>query len=199
MASDPDTLIRPVVDQRVVHRSGPFEVVAQRIRSENGAEFERTSIRHSGAVVILPLLETPSGTQVVMVRNERHAIGRWLEELPAGGIEAGETPEEAAARELREETGYRAATIEPLGWFYSSPGLTNERMEMFVATGLTHVGQDLDDGEVLTVHPVPAGDLLDRIDSGDVPDGKSMLCLLLARKQGYVSDRPCPSSLPNPE
>lgn len=179
--------LRPVVSNRVVHESGPFQVVAQTIQGDDGQRHERTSIRHPGAVVVLPILRTPSGPQIVLVRNERHAIDRWLDELPAGGIEIGEDPIVAAARELREETGYAAATVEPLGRFYTSPGLSNEWMEAFVATGLEYVGQDLDAGEVLTVHPVPVGELFSRMDEGCLEDGKTMLALLLARSKGLLA------------
>ena len=200
MPETPETSqpLRPVISHEVVRRSGPFEVVAQTIRSDNGDEHERTSIRHHGAVVVLPLLQSDEGPKVVLVRNERHAIEAWLDELPAGGIEPGEAPIDAAARELREETGYQAATLVPLGWFYSSPGLSNERMEMFLATGLTHVGQDLDDGEVLTVHPVPVGDLLSRLERGQLPDGKTMLALLTARNKGWTLTDPCQTNPQKP-
>jgi len=186
--------LRPVVSHEVVHASGSFRVVAQKIRGEDGMEHERTSIRHSGAVVVVPILEAPEGPMVVLVRNERHAIEQWLDELPAGGIERGEEPLVAAARELREETGYQAATIEPLGRFYSSPGLSNELMQAFVATGLRHVGQELDPGELLTVHPVPVGELFDRIARGTLDDGKTMLGLLLARSKGWFAGDPWPKN-----
>lgn len=186
--------LRPVISHRVVHESGPFTVVAQTIRGEDGQEHERTSIRHPGAVVVVPILQTPAGPMVVLVRNERHAIDRWLEELPAGGVEPGEAPIVTAARELREETGYAAATVEPLGRFYTSPGLSNEWMEAFVATGLTHVGQELDAGELLTVHPVPVGELFDRIERGTLEDGKTMLSLLLARWKGWFAGESWPKN-----
>ncbi|MFT5424550.1 MAG: ADP-ribose pyrophosphatase [Phycisphaerales bacterium] len=186
--------LRPVVSHEVVHTSGPFTVVAQKIRGEDGVEHDRTSIRHPGAVVVVPILETPEGPMVVLVRNERHAIESWLDELPAGGIEPGEEPIVAAARELREETGYEAATVEPLGRFYTSPGLTNEWMEAFVATGLRQVGQDLDAGEVLTVHPVLVGELFSRVDDGTLTDGKTMLGLLLARWKGWFAGESWPTN-----
>ncbi len=101
---------------------------------------------HPGAVVILPLLDAG---RIVMIRNYRHSVQRELLELPAGTREPDEEPIETAARELVEETGYRAGKLSPLASFYTSPGITNEWMHAFTATDLTRVGQNLDPGEEL--------------------------------------------------
>ncbi|MEK6703513.1 MAG: NUDIX hydrolase, partial [Planctomycetota bacterium] len=86
------------------------------LRTPRGQEIQRECVRHPGAVVILPLLETPSGGEptILFVRNDRFAIGQSLLELPAGTREVGEAPEVTAGRELVEEAGYQAATLELL-------------------------------------------------------------------------------------
>jgi ADP-ribose pyrophosphatase len=136
--------------------------------------------------VILPLLDGPEGRRVVMIRNRRPAVGKVLWELPAGTLEPPEAPETCAARELAEETGYRAATIEPLGRFYTTPGMTDELMWAFVATGLSEVGQRLEADEDLAVEPVAPGRVLAMIDSGELMDGKSVASILLAQRRGLL-------------
>jgi ADP-ribose pyrophosphatase len=145
-------------------------------------------VRHRGAACVLPIIDTPQGPEVVMVRNDRVTVGGFLLELPAGGLDDGEDAAVAAARELEEETGFRAATLTPLCRFYTTPGLTDELMHAFVARGLEYVGQRLEPYEVLTVERVPARVLFEMIDRGELTDGKSVLALLLAQRRGELSD-----------
>lgn len=173
-------------DRRVLFKGAKFDFVEVSIPTANGTALKRQFVRHPGAVIILPILGGP-GASVVLIRNRRHAISRDLYELPAGTLEAGEEPLACAARELREETGYLAATIAPLGWFYTSPGLSDERMWAFVASGLTPVGQALEADEHLTVHPMPASRALDMIRTGELVDAKSMLTLMWAERSGLLA------------
>jgi ADP-ribose pyrophosphatase len=89
---------------------------------------------------------------------------------------------------LIEEGGYKAAKLASLGWFYTTPGLTDERMHAFVATGLTHVGQELQADERIVVEHVPVAEALRMADSGELLDGKSIVALLLAHRRGLLGD-----------
>lgn len=131
------------------------------------------------AVVILPLLDRQPGSEkIVLIRNERPAIGQTLWELPAGTIEEGEDPHVCAERELIEETGYEAERIERLASFYSSPGFCTEELTAFVAHGLTHVGQDLDDTENIDVEVVTFAEALAMAKDNRIRDAKSLATLL---------------------
>ncbi len=145
-------------------------------RRGDGSTARWEVVVHPGAAVILPL--TDAG-EVVMIRNNRIAVGAELWELPAGTLEPPEPPAECAARELREETGYLAGRIEPLGRFYSSPGYSNEQIHAFLATELRHVGQSLDDGEEIRVEPLGAGRVREMMLSGEIADGKTIATLAL--------------------
>jgi len=178
-----------IVGERVLHEGRAYDFVELTLRGPDGGERGRPIVRHRGAVVIVPLIEQPGrGAKVVLVVNDRHTINAKLEELPAGGIERGETPEEAAARELAEETGYAASSLYPLGSFYTTPGMTDELMHAFVAVGLTKVegGPSLEDYESLSVTVRSAGDALEAAVGGGLLDGKSMLALLLAQRRGFI-------------
>lgn len=185
-AAEPRPLITRIVGSETVCHGRAFDFVKLRVRSREGVERDRLIVRHPGAVVILPILDTPTGPQVVFVRNERHAIGGWLDELPAGGLDPNERPEHAARRELREETGYAAATLVPLGRFYTTPGITDEVMYAYLARDLEEVGQDLDEHEVLSVHREPLAEMIARMDAGTLTDAKTILALLLAQRQGLI-------------
>jgi ADP-ribose pyrophosphatase len=145
----------------------------------DGRVVRREIVEHPGAVVILPLLENG---RVVMIRNQRYAIGRELLELPAGTLERGEDPRECAFRELIEETGYEAATMEPLTQFWTMPGVCTERMHAFVARGLRHVGQRLEETEQITVELMPMERVVSLIGGGGIDDGKSIVTILHFRR-----------------
>lgn len=108
-------------------------------------------------------------------------LGRTLIELPAGTLEAGEDPRSAALRELAEETGFRAATMEPLARFFASPGITDEVLHGFVARGLVDGTQDLDATESIERMVVTTDEALDLIRSGTIEDGKTLALLLRHR------------------
>ncbi|USN99315.1 MAG: NUDIX hydrolase [Phycisphaeraceae bacterium] len=176
-----------VVNERVLSEHPAYDAVELTIRAPDGDERTKPAIRHRGAVIIVPLLEQPGrAPRVVLVKNDRVIVGEALLECPAGGIDEGESPAEAAERELTEESGYRAVSLYPIGQFYTSPGMSDEVMHAFVAVGLMHVGQALQPNESMTVHRFAAGELLEKIDSGELIDGKSMLAILMAIRRGYL-------------
>jgi ADP-ribose pyrophosphatase len=155
-------------------RTTRFSVERVRCTHPDGGQSTHEFIVHPGAVVILPILDEETW---IMIRNFRPALGRELLELPAGTLEPGEDPAACAARELEEETGYRAAQWEPLGAFYSCPGISNERMYGFVARVLTATRQRLAPGERIRVEPVRPADVLRRVRMGELEDGKSIALL----------------------
>lgn len=182
-----DTNLTPPVSRTMLVKGAKFDFERLTVRTPAGRQLQREYIRHPGAVVVLPLLEEPGlEPRIAFVRNARWAVGRYLLELPAGTLEPGELPEACAARELVEETGYRARRLAPLLAFFTSPGLSNERMWAFLATGLTQVGQQLEADEDLSVELVPAARAASLIESGDLADGKSLATLLWARAKGLI-------------
>ena len=162
-----------------------FDVYRVKVPSRSGRILERDACVPPDAVVILPLLDDQS---VVLIRNERFAVGRTLWELPAGTIEPGEPPEDCAARELIEETGYRAARVDPLTTFYHSPGLCTEKMYAFVGRDLAHVGQHLDENERITVEVIPLDKTMDMVRDHTIGDGKTIAALLYYGRFGAPQD-----------
>ena len=141
----------------------------------DGEEHVREVVRHPGAVTVLPLLDDG---RVCLVRNFRVAVDRTLIELPAGTLEPGEDPAECARRELAEETGYRAEGIELLATFYMSPGILDERMHLYLATGLEPGPMDLEPGEDLQPLPAAWPDAMEMARDGRIRDSKTLVGLL---------------------
>jgi len=152
-----------------------FQVARLRFDGPGGREIIRDVVEHPGASVILPLLDDG---RIVMIRNRRRTVGKVLWELPAGTLEDGEAPEVCAAREVEEETGYRAGTIVALTEFYSSPGVLNERMYGFLATELERTAQALDENEEIEVVPIPQWQARDMMKDGHIEDAKTIALLL---------------------
>ncbi|MBX3408436.1 MAG: NUDIX hydrolase [Phycisphaeraceae bacterium] len=179
----------PSVERTLLHKGAKFDFERLAVTSPGGGILYRECVRHPGAVIILPLLQTAMGPQVLLIRNWRASVEEWLWELPAGTLEAGEDPAACAARELREEAGHSATTLTPLLTFRTSPGLSDELMHAYLATNLTHVGQRLEPDERLTVHPLPVERVMAMLAEGHVSDAKTILTLLWADRLGLLDTR----------
>ncbi len=166
---------------------GKWRVRVDTFRLADGRLYERGVIDHPGAVVIVPLLPGDDGPHVLMLRQYRPALDRTILELPAGTREADEPWLVCAQRELREETGHRAATFTPLGEVWAAPGLTNERMAVFLAEGLSGDPLPMDADEEIAVEPWPLAELAAMAIDGRLDDAKSVVGILRAAR--HVASR----------
>jgi ADP-ribose pyrophosphatase len=148
----------------------------------NGTTGELEMIRHPGASAVVPFLDDPAGTdpRILLIRQYRYATGGYLFEIPAGRLDPGEHPEQCALRELREETGYSATHLSHMTTFWTTPGFTDERIHIYVASGLEEGTSALEADEILDLHPTPLSTALQMIHSGEITDGKSMIGILIA-------------------
>jgi ADP-ribose pyrophosphatase len=165
--------------RNVVYRGRKIEVVQDVTVLPDGHPVQYDVVLHPGAVVILPLIDAG---HVCLLRNRRWAVGEELWEVPAGTLEPPEPPEEAAVRELAEETGYRAGRWRKLLEFYSSPGVLSERMHLFLAEDLTPGPQALEAGEQIRVEVVPWEQALAWARDGTIRDAKTLVALLYWRQ-----------------
>lgn len=156
-----------------------FRVVQVTQPTRSGGLRTREIVRHPGAVVLLPLVDEQ---HVCLIRNHRVSIQQTLIELPAGTLEPGEPPDVTAARELQEETGYVAARLELLHTYYPSPGILDERMYLYVATGLTPGPAHREPGEEIDNLVVTWDEALALIDRGEIHDSKTLVGLLLYQR-----------------
>lgn len=135
-------------------------------------------VRHPGGVAILPLHN--DGT-VTLIRQLRPAVGDWILELPAGRLDPGEEPERCGRRELLEETGLSAAELQPLGYLYPSPGFCDEKIHLFLATGLEQLEAQPEDYEDIQGVRLPFRAALEMAENGLISDGKTIAALFRAR------------------
>ncbi len=150
------------------------------IRTPDGTEREYEVVRHPGAAAVVPLLSEPNADDpsVLLIRQYRHAVQATIWEIPAGTLEPGEAPAACAARELLEETGARAERIEPLTTIYTTPGFTDERIHLFVATGIRAGEPAPQADELIEVAARPLSVVLEMIRDGEIVDGKSVAALM---------------------
>jgi ADP-ribose pyrophosphatase len=170
-----------LISSEVVFQGRLFRVLHDKLIEPGGKHSERDVIRHHGSVVILALDTTKSEKDpwIVIERQYRHAALRYLWELPAGKLEAGEDPLEGAKRELEEETGYQARKWKPLVEYYGSPGFLGESMKVFIAEGLVAGDAHPEDDEQIEFRLVKLSDLLKMIEKGEIIDGKTLTSVLL--------------------
>jgi ADP-ribose pyrophosphatase len=162
-------------DSKVLVDGKRFRVELRDVPKRDGGTEKREMIVHPGCVVLIPVLDDG---RIVLIQNQRFTVGRTLWELPAGTLDPNESPEHCAARELEEETGYRATRITPLLEFYTAPGVSDERAYVYVADGLIPSEQHLDDTEKIEVHRLPADDVMRMVRGREIEDAKSLAALL---------------------
>jgi len=165
-----------ILNSQTVFDGRVFKVTVDTV-SEGDLTYQREVVHHPGSAVIVPVHD--DGT-VVLVRQYRHPAVRYLLEAPAGTLEDGERPEAGAARELEEELGLVAERLEQLSEFFVSPGFLEEKMWVYLATGLSEGKAQPDEDEVLDVVRLPIGDALEMITSGEIQDAKTIIGLILA-------------------
>lgn len=162
-------------EPEILLKTRRFDVVRLQYRTGDGQTHIREVARHPGAVTILPLIDD---SRICLIRNYRVAVNETLIELPAGTLEPGEDPSATAARELEEETGYRAAALEKLCEFYMSPGVLSERMILYLATQLSPGPSRLEGGELIEPFVVSWDEAMSLVERGEIRDSKSLCGLL---------------------
>src|SRR5262245_5503852 len=190
-------LTERVVASRVVHKGHYMEFRVDTIERADGSRGERDIVGHPGAVAMLAL---DAADRVLMVRQYRLAAATALLEIPAGTLDvdkvtgATENPDEAARRELEEETGYRARSWRKLGSFWTAPGFATELMHLYLALELEPADADRrgpDEDERLELERVPFADALAAAERGEIADAKSLVGLFwldrLRRSDGQVA------------
>ena len=165
-----------LLKHRVIHKGRVFQVEQDLVRLSNGRDATLDVVRHRGSVVLLP---QPSPDKLILIRQFRYVVGRWLWELPAGSIEPGERPAACARRECEEEIGLTPARVERLGTFFPTPGFCDESMVFYRCTKLTrptrHVEADVD--EQIEPRVFTLGAVRALIARGQIVDMKTVLGL----------------------
>lgn len=178
----PGAMSDALISSERIHEGKIITVNRDRIRYPDGSEAEVDIVRHSGASAVVPFLSDPEGEdpQILLLRQYRYAADGYLFEIPAGRLDPGETPADCAARELREETGCTAKQMEPLITMVTTPGFTDERIHLFMATDLTHGEAAREADEFADVIVMRLSEALELIQRGEIVDGKTALGILYA-------------------
>ncbi|BAK54745.1 NUDIX hydrolase [Sulfurisphaera tokodaii] len=159
-----------------IFSSQKFDVIIDKFQLPNGKEIEKAYVKHRGSVVIVPFIDKE---KIIMIKQYRPIIGKWLIELPAGTVEEKENEEETARRELEEEIGYKPNFMSKIFSFYVSPGVTTEIMHVYIARDLVKTSQNLEEYEVIEPFEIRFEDAVKMVLDGKIEDGKTMLSLLL--------------------
>jgi ADP-ribose pyrophosphatase len=162
-----------VLENKLIYQGKVFDILLTKIR-ETDVVYEREIVRHNGSAVIVPVFEDMT---VALVRQYRHAAGKYLLEVPAGSIENGESAEECARRELLEEVGLKAGKLEKITEFFVSPGFLSEKMFVFLATNLEQTEQKLEFDEILEIQRYDFPTVFQMIKTGELEDAKTIIGL----------------------
>jgi len=170
-----------IVDSETVFHGKVFDVRVDRLRGD-GREYRQDVVVHRGSFAIVA---EPAPGRVILVRQYRHATARELWEIPAGKADDGETPESGARRELREETGFEASSLERLWSVYPTPGFCDELLHIFYARDLRPGPQSLDEDEAIEVREFGLEEAIELQASGQRGDMKTLLALLWLQSRGH--------------
>jgi ADP-ribose pyrophosphatase len=166
---------KEVLAHQEIYRGKIVGLDVDTIRQASGGATVREVVLHPGGVTAVPVLDDG---RLLLIRQFRYAIGKFILELPAGKLDSGQPPKETVARELEEEIGYTAGTLEYKTTFYTTPGISNEAIHFFIARDLVPCIQRLEEGEHITVEAYTVYDCLEMIRTGEISDGKTILGIL---------------------
>ena len=174
-----DKFEEKTLSSKIAYRGKIFDITDDEIILSDGLKRHREIIRHPGGVVICALKDNGN---ILLVKQYRYAVRSAQTELPAGRLEKGEDPLEAAKRELREETGYLAKNWVSLGYIFTTFGICDEKLYLFKATDLSFDKPDPDEGEILDYFELPLSDVYKLIKNGTINDAKTICALMRAFK-----------------
>lgn len=160
------------VSSRKIYDGKILKLFVDGVELPDGSESKREYVRHCGGAAVL-LIE---GGKVALVKQYRYVYGKEIYEIPAGKLDDGEEPIEGAARELEEETGYRAE-LKRLAEIYPSPGYTDEVISVYMAVNAKFIGQKTDEGEFLSCEFVPLDEVVQMIERGEICDAKTVVAI----------------------
>jgi ADP-ribose pyrophosphatase len=176
-----------VVESTTPFDTGFLKVVVDKLRFPDGSQSEYQTVKHPGAVAVVPVDENG---RILLVRQRRHAVDDNLLEIPAGKLEPDEDPWDCARRELEEETGFTCGHLELLVNYFTSPGFTDERVQVFLGKELRKVAEppETDSSEPISIEWLDKQEAVPAILDGRVVDGKSIVGLALLRLQDHPED-----------
>ena len=164
-----------IVNHQEPYHGKIVSIYVDTIRQKSGRTTIREVVRHPGGVAAVPVLDD---SRILMIRQFRYPIGKYIYEIPAGKLDSGQPPLETMKRELEEETGYRAGVLTHECSFYTTPGISNELIHLYTARELAPCAQDLEEGEHITIEALAMEECLSKIKTGEICDGKTILGIL---------------------
>jgi ADP-ribose pyrophosphatase len=172
----------PRISTRRIYTGRIVNLDIDTVRFPNGSTGELEMIRHPGASAVVPFLSDPGGEdpQILLIRQYRYAAERYLYEVPAGRLDAGEAPDACARRELKEETGCEAERVEYLTTIYTTPGFTDEKIHVFMAVGLTRGEIAREADEFIETETMSLSHALSLVEKREIEDAKTVVALLYA-------------------
>jgi len=177
-------LFEKTLDSKIVFDGKIMTVHKDTVELPTGKTSFREVVEHSGGVVILASHKKDGVENILMVKQFRYPLKQVILELPAGKLEKGEKPFEAAKRELIEETGYKAQKWQDLGFIYTSAGYSSEKLYLYKASDLEYVGECPDEGEFLKICEYKKDEILSMIKSGEITDAKTICAMM----KGFIDD-----------
>ena len=176
---NPAKLLERKLNSRKVFSGRLLHVYKDSVILPDGEKTTREYIKHPGATAVLPVFENGD---VILIKQFRYPLSQIFYEVPAGKIDAGEDPETTGIRELQEETGLVCNHFSYIGHFYPSIGYTDEIIHLYIAWSINEKQTNTDDDEFLIPARIPFRDAIEMVQSGEISDGKTMICLLQAWK-----------------
>jgi ADP-ribose pyrophosphatase len=173
----------PLISSERLYSGRVVNLDLDTVRFPDGSTGRLEMLRHPGASAVVPLLDPRDhpDPRVMLIRQFRHAADDFIWEIPAGRLDAGETPEACAARELEEEVGLQARSLERLTTIYTTPGFTDERIHLFLATDLEPGRQRREADEFIEVEVRPWSAVMGLIRAGQIVDAKTLVSLMFVQ------------------